>query len=286
MPQMNKRPLVIYHGNCADGFTSVWLANMYFAVNDGRLPREWVVDTHPGVYGEGPPFVQGRDVYILDFSYPRAVLESMLESAARITVIDHHKTAIEDLEPLGDGRHNDKLRLVLSTQRSGAYLTSKFFWPDREPMEMVRLIDDRDRWVFADPRTRPFHASLFARAYTLDEWNALGAANVDDLVAEGEAIDRKHMKDIRELLDVMTLWEVIAGFPVPTANLSYISASDACHELLQRHPSAPFAASWFLRKDGKRVYSLRSRNGSDVDVGAIAKSLGGGGHKHSAGFAR
>lgn len=282
------KPLVIYHGNCADGFTAAWLANMYFnsVQNPGtRPPSDWVVDHHAGVYGEPPPLVNGRDVYILDFSYPIDVMRGIIAWARRVTIIDHHATAIKELMPLFNEFSEDRLRLVLDDRRSGAYLTSKFFWPDREPMEMVRLIDDRDRWVFADERTRPFHASLFSFEYTPSNWNRVYGTPIEELVAEGEAIDRKHMKDIRELLDVMTMWIEIAGQRVPAANLSYISASDACHELLQRYPEAPFAASWFKRKDGKVVVSLRSRTGSDVDVGQIAKTLGGGGHKHSSGFA-
>ncbi|MFA5567483.1 MAG: DHHA1 domain-containing protein [Trueperaceae bacterium] len=282
------KPLVIYHGNCADGFTAAWLANIYFnsKSDPGSVsPDDWVVDHHAGVYGEPPPAVDGRHVFVLDFSYPRDVMCDMIDRAESVTIIDHHVTAIQELAPLFHVYPEDKLRLVLSDRRSGAYLTSKFFWPDREPMEMVRLVDDRDRWVFADERTRPFHASLFSFEYTPSNWNRVYRTPIEELVAEGEAIDRKHMKDIKELLDVMTLWVEIAGLRVPAANLSYISASDACHELLQRHPEAPFAASWFKRKDGKAVVSLRSRTGSDVDVGQIAKALGGGGHKHSSGFA-
>lgn len=281
------KPLVIYHGNCADGFTAAWLANIHFNLvqNPGTVrPDDWVVDHHAGVYGEPPPDVRGRDVYILDFSYRADVMRSIIEWAGRVTIIDHHATAIKELMPLFNEYPADRLRLVLDERRSGAYLTSKFFWPHMEPMEMVRLIDDRDRWVFSDERTRPFHASLFSFGYTPSNWNRVYSTPIEELVAEGEAIDRKHMKDIRELLDVTTVWTEIDGQRVPAANLSYISASDACYELLQRHPEAPFAASWFLRKDGKAVVSLRSRTGSDVDVGAIAKVYGGGGHKHSAGF--
>ena len=277
---MSTKPLVIYHGNCADGFTAAWLANMYFAPSEAGRLDAWHVDHHAGVYHEPPPDVIGRTVFILDFSFVPAVMLEIADKAAEVIWIDHHASAIKDME----GIEHPRLKKLLSIERSGAYLTSKYFWPEAEPQDMVRLVDDRDRWVFADPRTRQFHASLFSRPYRIGEWNKL-SMDIEKAVAEGEAIDRKHWKDIRELLDVMTTWEGIGGVSVPTANLSYISASDACHELLERHPEAPFAASWYVRKDGKKVYSLRSRPGSEVDVGALAKKFGGGGHKHASGFA-
>lgn len=273
------KTLVIYHGNCADGFTAAWLANIAHS-HTWNKPIQWNVDAHAGVYGEAPPDCTGRNVFILDFSYAPDVMLQIAAQAGRVTWIDHHKTAIEAM----DGVEHPNLVKVLSTERSGAYLTSQFFWPDREPEDMVKLVDDRDRWVFRDPRSKPFAAGMFSRHYTIEDWNAI-ANNVDQTIEEGAAVLRKHWKDIRELLDVMTVHKDIAGFNVPTANLSYVSASDACHELLERHSDAPFAACWFLRKDGKKVFSLRSRSGSDVDVSAIAKKFGGGGHMHAAGFA-
>ena len=58
--------------------------------------------------------------------------------------------------------------------------------------------------------------------------------------------------------------------------------SEVGHELLQRYPEAPFAAIYFDTADGKRKWSLRGRG--NVDVSALAKQFGGGGHHNAAGF--
>lgn len=279
------KPLVIYHGNCADGFTAAWLANIYFYRSHSGsygLPEDWFVDHHGATYGEAPPDTTGRHVYILDFSYPREVMVQIGAAAASVTHIDHHKTSIDLLDGLA-AEMKCPLRSVLDTSRSGAYLTSLFFWPFERPTTMVELVDDRDRWVFQDVRSRPFHASLFSRPYRIGEWNRL-SLTVPEAVAEGAAIERKHMKDIAELLDVCTYFELIDLEAVPCANLPYIHASDAGTLLLERFPEARFAATWFVNKDNNRVFSLRSRNGSDDDVAIIAQKFGGGGHKHAAGF--
>lgn len=276
------KPLIIYHGNCADGFTAAWLANIAWheqhSINVG-LPEDWVVDHHAGTYGKPPPDITGRDVYILDFSYKPEVMQVICDEAKFVTHIDHHASAIKDMQ----GFTHKRYLPVLDDSRSGAYLTAKYFWPDKEPSEMVKMVDDRDRWQFHDVRTRPFHASLFSRPYKIGEWNKV-AADVQGAVIEGAAIDRKHFKDINELLDVSMQWEEVDGYNVPVVNLPYTMASDACDIMLQRHPNAQFACAWFMRADDHMVFSFRSRPG-EIDVSEIARKFGGGGHVNSSGCA-
>jgi hypothetical protein len=72
---------------------------------------------------------------------------------------------------------------------------------------------------------------------------------------EGEAINRKHMKDVLEILGVTTTEMVIGGVKVKVANLPYTMASDGAGKLAE---DQPFGACYFDRKDC-RVFSLRSR---------------------------
>jgi nanoRNase/pAp phosphatase (c-di-AMP/oligoRNAs hydrolase) len=123
---------------------------------------------------------------------------------------------------------------------------------------------------------------LFSYPYGIREWN-YASRNIDQLVKDGEAIERKHQKDIAELIKVMAMDEIINGFAVPCVNLPYTMASDACEKLLEMFPSAPFAASWYMRADGHKVFSLRSRP-TGVNVAEVAEVYGGGGHANAAGF--
>jgi oligoribonuclease NrnB/cAMP/cGMP phosphodiesterase (DHH superfamily) len=79
--------MCIYHGNCADGFGAAWVVRK--AMGE--------IDFHPGKYQEPPPDVTGKDVVMVDFSYKRPVLLEMAEKANSILILDHHKTAAEDL---------------------------------------------------------------------------------------------------------------------------------------------------------------------------------------------
>jgi len=57
--------LVIYHANCMDGVAAAWVA-----MNALVEPAEFIA----AQYGQEPPDVLSKDVYILDFSYKRDVL--------------------------------------------------------------------------------------------------------------------------------------------------------------------------------------------------------------------
>ena len=78
-------------------------------------------------------------------------------------------------------------------------------------------------------------------------------------------------------------YATIGADSVPVYSLPGFLISDTLAKALAKHDQAPFAASYF-EVQGLRVYNLRSRQGSDVDVGKIAAQYGGGGHKHAAGF--
>jgi oligoribonuclease NrnB/cAMP/cGMP phosphodiesterase (DHH superfamily) len=164
-------------------------------------------------------------------------------------------------------------------EHSGAMLTWNHFFPEQEPPSLLRHIEDRDLWRFALQSTRQIQACVFSFPYDFDVWDALMTARLDDLAREGQAIERKHFKDIRELLAETTREMVIGGHRVPVANLPYTMSSDAGHELAK---GRPFAACYFDTPNG-RVFSLRSRNEGE-DVSEVAKQYGGGGHRNAAGF--
>ncbi|PWG61734.1 phosphohydrolase [Sediminicurvatus halobius] len=282
-------PLCIYHGNCADGFTAAW------AVRQALGPIECVAATH----GNPPPDVTGRDVIMVDFSYKRPVLEEMAQQARSILILDHHKSAAEDLEPFkvtecGGGRLvyddvPDMLRdlaelwrppviALFDMERSGAGLAWDFFHDAPRPA-LIDHVEDRDLFRFALEGTREIQAAVFAREYDFALWDELMETPLERLRAEGEAIERKHHKDVRELVDVTMRYMVIAGHRVPVANVPYTLTSDAGHLMAEGNP---FAACYWDTPDG-RVFSLRSHP-DGADVSEIATQYGGGGHKHAAGF--
>lgn len=256
--------LCIYHGQCADGFGAAW------AVRKALGP----IDFYAGVYGEPPPDVTGRSVVMVDFTYKRPVLLEMAKQAGSIMILDHHKSAINDLVDLPEN-----VAAVLDVNYSGAMLAWKFFFPDEPAPLLLQHIEDRDLWRFALPNTREIQAALFSFPYDFATWDRLMEGGCAALAADGVAIERKHFKDIHELLAVTTSCMVIGGHRVPAANLPYTMGSDAAHELSSKQP---FAACYWHTPNGV-VFSLRSAQ-DGLDVSEIAVQYGGGGHRHAAGF--
>jgi oligoribonuclease NrnB/cAMP/cGMP phosphodiesterase (DHH superfamily) len=279
-------PLCIYHGNCADGFGAAWVVRQ--ALPDAEF--------YPGVHGQPAPAVQGgRMVILVDFSYPRAVLQAIAEQAGvSLLVIDHHKTAAHDLEKsiqVRDLKHfldcqaQDQFENCpsiykhIDMYRSGAGLTWDFFFPGTPRPKLLNHIEDQDLWRFDLPRTREIQAALFSYPYDFATWDLLMKADLRKLAEDGAAIERKHHKDIDELLKVVTRRMRIGGHEVPVANLPYTLTSDAGHKLAQ---GEAFAACYWDTPSG-RQFSLRSVEGG-ADVAAIAEKYKGGGHRTAAGF--
>lgn len=273
------RPLCIYHGNCADGFGAAWVVRRFFIGE---------VDFHAGVYQEAPPDVTGRDVILVDFSYKRDVIEKMRRTANSIRVIDHHKTAIEDLSGnLIEDAGSCPVELQFDLARSGAGLAWDIYFPDVKRPALINHIEDRDLWKFALPQTREIQASLFSFPYDFTIWDRLiRDTSTAQLAEEGRAIERKHHKDVAELVKATQRWMWIGDQFVPVANLPYTLTSDAGHLMCGMTyqdgcTTVPFAACYWDTEEG-RVFSLRSVG--ENDVSAVAKRYGGGGHKNASGF--
>lgn len=260
------KTLCIYHGNCADGFAAAWVV---------RRALGNQVDFHAGVYQDLPPRVEGRHVLLVDFSYKRAVLEALRHQAERVTILDHHKTAEADLRDL------DGVETVFDMNRSGARIAWDYFFPHVAPPQLLLHIEDRDLWRFALPKTREIQANVFSYPYDFVVWDELMARPVEELAIEGAAIERKHFKDIAELVEVCRREMTIGGIVVPVASLPYTLTSDAGHLMATQHPSKIGVCYWDT--SAGRVFSLRSTD-DGPDVSEIAKQYGGGGHAHASGF--
>jgi len=307
--------ICIYHGNCADGFTAAWAVWKRFGDS---------VEYIPGVYGESPPDVTGKNVVIVDFSYKRPVLLEMTKTARTVLVLDHHKTAEADLAQGGgeqrfmamgiftgpvhwqrylDNLAQDEMENVgclvytlFDMERSGAGIAWDFFHPDTRRPNLVNYVEDRDLWRFKLEQSRECNAFIFAHAYTFENWELMELlleTNPSAAMDGGAAIELKHHKDVAELVAKLRREMVIGGQWAPVANLPYTLTSDAGHLMCGPYASPnlqgemvtpPFAACYWDTPDG-RVFSLRSDDSQGgADVSEIAKSYGGGGHKNAAGF--
>ena len=271
------KPLCIYHGKCADGFTSAWA--VYKALGDE-------VEFYEGVYQETPPDVTNREVIMVDFSYKRPVLEAMALRANSLLILDHHKTALFDLQGIDGWADMNACRVksVFDMDRSGALITWQHYHADKPVPNLVAYVSDRDLWQFKLPLSREVSAYIFAHDYTFKNWDYLDAMLRDHMGVQqvgdmGGAIEKKHHKDVAELTAAFKRRMTIGGHEVWCANIPYTLTSDAGHLMAK---GEPFAACYWDTPEG-RVFSLRSTD-EGMDVSEIAKQYGGGGHRNASGF--
>jgi hypothetical protein len=258
------KQVVIYHANCIDGFTAAWCCWRRFGA-----AAEYV----PAKHGDPPPDVAGKDVVIVDFSYPRETLIEMYAAAKTLRVLDHHKTAEADLA----GLHFCTFDMNFSgaglaqTEFSNGYLSP-----------LVAYVQDRDLWRFQLAKSKEINAWIGSLEHSFQEWSRADVmlfSAFETCAAHGEALLRAVDRYCHEMAKQARLVEFAGHGRIPVVNAPYINTSELVGYLAE---SAKFAVGWFQRGDGKYQYSLRSRG--DFDVSELAKRFGGGGHRQAAGF--
>lgn len=274
-------PLILYHANCADGFGAAYAAWKHFKDNAEYVPVK---------YDEAPPVVTDRDVYILDFSFPKPVMLDIIAKANFTTWLDHHKTAFENWVPdLKFGpdafyqQQADNYCIVLDNKQSGAMLSWCHFQGNNHYPQLITHIDDYDRWVFKYADTKPFNKALWSCApWSFEQWDVL--ANMDkkafvNFVTVGRALLRDHQSRVIKHVE-KSRKATIDGRSGLTINAPGYVSSDAGHELAVQ--SGTFGMTYTIDEELKARCSLRS-NG-EYDVTCLARVYGGGGHKNAAGF--
>ena len=258
------RWLIVYHGNCYDGFSAAWVLHRALG-GDAEL--------YPARYGEPPPDVQGRDVYVVDFSWPREEMLAVSRAARELLVLDHHKTAQEACAGLDF--------CLFDMGRSGCRMAWDHCHPEEPPPSWLLHVEDRDLWKFAQPHTKEVHAHVASLPMTLEAWDELHATPIEDVVESGRAVSRYIDRDVEKASQEARVID-FCDHRVVAVNVPYQNASEMGSYLIGQHPDADFAMGWFQRADGRFQFSLRSRSG--FDVSEVAKRFGGGGHAGAAGF--
>jgi hypothetical protein len=120
--------LILYHSSCPDGLSAAWCF--------WRHNRQ--VECVGMRYNQPPPDVKGRRVAVVDFSFPRPVLEQMYQDAALLRVWDHHETALEHLAGL-DYCHFDM-------SKAGCELAWEALENDKVKPFFLQANGDHDVW--------------------------------------------------------------------------------------------------------------------------------------------
>jgi len=281
-----KPPLVIHHRD-QDGFVGALVAEAML-----NKPCEFY-DTN---YGEVAPDVTGRDVIVVDFSFPRDQQIAMQKKAKSIHTFDHHEKAQESLAGLPN--------VSFDMKRAGCQVLSdhlKEVCPDAKNWEEVckerpglkvlsDYASDKDLWQFKLPNSREINTAIDSRELTRDAYGEMEKLTTKDLYTEGQAMMRYRDSLIHQISKDAELAEMKdekgKPFRFLAVNGSLAIRSDlgeALVDLAKEHKDElgcePVGVVYQKKGD---IVQASFRSDGSVNVNHLLEPYGGGGHPSAA----
>ncbi len=240
---------------CADGFTSAWILSKIFKKDADYRAVDY--DQELDIKG-----LQDHEVYILDFSFPRATIIELSKVVSKLVILDHHKSSAEILKELPEYQASDDIISYLCQSK------------------LVSYVEDRDLWRWTLPRSREFSAWLRSRTQTFEQWDMIvdkisSTYGFDKVCDMGFGI-LEHIDLHVGILCKNPRIGKLNGHKVLAVN-SPLYISEIGEKLVDQ---TDIVLIWY--QDGAIIKAdLRSKN---IDVSKVAAFWGGGGHKNAAGF--
>ncbi len=263
------QPIILYHGDCLDGFSAAYAAWKKFGDDARYIPLE-----RGGALPEG---LDDRDLYFLDFTYERKDMDHFVRIARSVTVLDHHSGVREVTEAMP--------QFVFDNNRSGAVIAWNYFHPDVPVPSLLSHIQDDDIFTYALEDTRAIICYLSVQEFTFSSW--------DKMVALLENPDTRETF-LRTARIYAEYFELLAALAVEKAKLISFEGYE-CY-FATAHPFKPMKSlvgNLLAKKKGPIAlvvsahpcgFGVSIRGDGSVDVSHIAQKYGGNGHKNSSGF--
>lgn len=278
--------LCIYHNADLDGFCSAAIVKyaypeceLYGANYGDALPPEDVLNKH-------------GFIVMVDFSYKK---EDMLNLATNFTLvyIDHHKTAIADMEEII--KEVPSTSYSMDTTKAACQLAWEFFFDDKKLPRAVELCAKHDLWIHDEEDVWAFQYGMRSlncgadpNGPSFDIWKILfiyydGSLSLINILDKGTIIYEWEQQRNLEIAKKMS-------FEVKHEGLTFLainavgSGSAAVEGVFdpEKHDAA-LVFSYTGKNWKVSLYAHSSKN-VDMDLSVIAKKYGGGGHRNAAGF--
>lgn len=294
----------IYHRNCADGFCSAYL--VWNCIGKKGQKNIDYIDMNPSAKVDQNLLLKltGKVVLIVDLSFSKQDLLKLKSIARQLLVLDHHDSAMKDLEGLEFA--------IFDKNHCGASL----FWfeyvmwlktttphmnidPNIAPL-LVQYVRDRDLWRFELPDSKAVSSYVQTIPFTFESWAYLDTMvgnpeSLKQIIFEGGIILKTKNNMINEFAGYS---KEVMLYMSPNKN-NQIKArvvncsvreliSETGHAILVNESLKPeserakIALLYTVFSDGGLLCQMRSI--APFDCSLIAVAWGGGGHKQSCGF--
>lgn len=271
------KALIIYHAPCWDGLAAAWATTQGLRAEH---PTDLTIDYMPRAAGEAAPDVSAESydaIYLVDLSFKFEEMAHLHQTTPTFVVLDHHISAKEEMEGLDF--------CTFDLARSGARLAWEHFFPDKSYCPLViKYIEDRDLWNWDLQQSLEFSVWLRTQPMTfetLDKLSPPDTSGIFDGMLKGAAMleyEEALVENIARGAHRVSLWMNDDDHHVYAVNTPTL-VSEVGHLLATKHK---VGMTYHFDADGHWKFSLRSDG--TVDVSAIAKAFGGGGHTAAAGF--
>ena len=284
MQEKGTHEMLIIHHNDADGRAAAAVVRKWALTQAQREDQTWYRPNAEGKlnffetdYKTSLPLnLISKDdtVVIADFSYKPEQMQQVIAAAKAVVWCDHHKTAA------AYGYELPGVRDFSDKGLSGCECTWKHFFPHEPMPEGLELLGDYDAWRLKHGDVAfGFYEGLKLQDTSpqAEVWELLLAGGPTDGIVDAGWTALRYRDMYCSEMRLAFAWETeVAGHRAVALNVQRFG-SGAFGELFETTPVCVAYAH-----DGRRyTVSLYSKT---VDVGAIAKGFGGGGHAGAAGF--
>lgn len=276
--EKGKNTICYYHDD-ADGWASAAIVRKVY-------PKCRLMKVNHGDFIDANDYLN-KNLIIVDFSFPRDLMDGIkvgIECGLLKSFcwIDHHKTAMETNTELWNSKKVTGLR---SIEKSACELTWKWFFPNNETPLPIQYIGDYDMWKFKHKETKSFceYLNMIVNDAESSEWKFLLSGDYD--------IEKNYVSawckhgNILLLSQINRVEKNIKEGIQRTFLRHNTIVINTNHDISMTGSYANkhgyYIAILWCECNGKIIVNMRSKI---VDVGTIAKSFGGGGHKEAAGF--
>ena len=279
--------VVLFHSGCPDGIGAAF--PFYLNHKQNNIKNKLYIGVkHYQPYPKS--FIKGKNVAIVDFSYNRTVIKNMAKYAKFILILDHHKTANDQLNEID--RELKNVQFIYDPERSGAQIAWDYVFNYNQRPLFIDYIADRDLWEWKLHDSRNVNTGMYHKGYTKN-LNAmyklytldLNCSNHAALYRKIAAVGREinvYINNRCKLLAKYSQLVLFQGLRTRIITVECNIMSDVSDYILNNHNDCDIVLNYnFYVDDGWRI-QLRSNK---VDLTHIIKKYSkGGGHSSSASF--
>jgi len=225
-------------------------------------------------------------VYMVDFALQPFDDMVKLAGIVNLVWIDHHKSAIESWEKSKLYVDGLKGARCFDNSQAGCELTWEYLF-DTDVPRAVKLLSEYDVWNHSDADTLPFQFGLRMYETHPNEqslWMQLFEINglnpLDQIIGEGTIILSYQATENKKYCSACSFETELDGLKCIAINKMLTNSQIFNSVWNPEEYDAMLSFGW--RKGAWTVSLYSDKPG--IDVSAIAKNRGGGGHKGAAGF--